>query len=150
MEKTLIIIKPDGVQRGLIGAIIGRLEDRGLKIVAMKMIRIDREMAQRHYSEHKGKDFFEALVEYITSCPVVLIILEGPDAVSVVRKLLGTTDGRDAAPGTIRGDFGISMRYNLVHGSDSVESAKREIALFFEPKEVFDYDRNILKWSWQD
>ncbi len=149
-EQTLIIFKPDAIQRGLVAEILQRFEDKCLKFVGFKMIHIDRELAEKHYAEHKGKDFYEPLVKYITSAPVIIAVLEGPSAVAVVRTLLGKTDGRDAAPGTIRGDFGISMRYNLVHGSDSSESAKREIGLFFKNDELFSYDRDILKWSWQE
>ncbi len=149
-QQTLIILKPDAIQRGLIGQIITRLENKGLKIIAMKMIHIDRQLAEQHYAEHKEKDFFEHLVDYITSAPVILFVCQGPSAISVVRQLVGLTDGQKAAPGTIRGDFGISMRYNLIHASDSSESAEREINLFFGQNEVFEYEKEILKWSWQE
>jgi nucleoside-diphosphate kinase len=149
MEKSLIIFKPDAVQRGLVGQILTRFETKGLKLLAMKMIHISRELAERHYGEHKGKPFFEDVVGYITSAPVIVAVLEGPSAVTVIRQMLGATDGRKAPPGTLRGDFGISVRYNLVHGSDSMESAEREIGLFFKPEELLRYDRDILKWSWQ-
>ncbi len=150
VEQTLIIFKPDALQRGLVGKILTRFEEKTLKIVAMKMIHISRELAEKHYAEHKGKDFFDALVKYITSSPVIVAILEGPDAISVVRNMLGQTDGRFASPGTVRGDFGISTRYNLIHASDSVESAKKEISLFFNPKEVYDYKKDLTEWSWQE
>ncbi len=149
MEKSLIILKPDTVQRGLAGQILNRFETKGLKIVGMKMVRITRDLAERHYAEHKGKDFFEDVVSYITSGPVVVAVLAGPSAVTVVRQMLGATDGRKAPPGTIRGDFAISTRYNLVHGSDSLESAEREVNLFFKPEELLQYDRDVLKWVWQ-
>ncbi len=149
-QKTLIILKPDAIQRGLIGQIITRLENKGLKIIAMKLTQIDRKKAEKHYAEHIGKDFFENLVEYITSTPVILIICQGPSAISVTRKLVGPTDGQKAEPGTIRGDFGISIRYNLIHASDSPESAEREINIFFDENEIFEYKKEILKWSWQE
>ncbi|MFA5864608.1 MAG: nucleoside-diphosphate kinase [Phycisphaerae bacterium] len=149
MEKSLIICKPDAVQRGLVGDILNRFENKGLKIIAMKMIRVSRELAERHYAEHKGKDFFDDVVNYITSGPVVVAVLAGPSTVTVIRQMLGSTDGRKAPPGTIRGDFAVSIRYNLVHGSDSVEAAEREVDLFFTPEELLKYDRDVLKWVWQ-
>jgi len=149
METTLVIVKPDAVQRGLVGEIIRRLEAKGLKIIGLKMMRVSPELARRHYQEHEGKDFYTALVDYICSCPVVVIAVTGPDAVAVVRGLMGPTHGAKAPAGTIRGDLSVSMRYNLVHGSDSVESARRELELFFAPGEVLDYDRPLLKWCWQ-
>jgi nucleoside-diphosphate kinase len=149
MERSLIILKPDTVQRGLAGQILKRFEAKGLKIIGMKMIRIDRDLAERHYAEHKGKPFFEDVVGYITSGPVIAAVLTGPSAVTVIRQMLGATDGRKAPAGTIRGDFSIATRYNLVHGSDSPESADREVALFFRPEELLQYDREVLKWSWQ-
>ena len=150
MEQSLIIFKPDSLQRGLVGSILNRFENKGLKTIAMKMIRISRQLAETHYAEHKGKDFFNDVVSYITSGPVIVAVLEGPSAVSAIRQMLGATDARIAQPGTIRGDFAISIRYNLVHGSDSVESAKREIGIFFKPDELLDYDRDVLsKWVWQ-
>lgn len=149
MERSLIILKPDTVQRGLAGQILNRFEAKGLKIIAMKMIRIGRDLAEQHYGEHKGKAFFEDVVGYITSGPVIVAVLAGPSAVPVIRQMLGATDGRKAPPGTIRGDFSISTRYNLVHGSDSPESADREVALFFKPEELLQYDRDVLKWVWQ-
>ena len=123
VERTLVIIKPDGVQRGLIGEIVGRLERRGLKIVGLDMATIDRDVASRHYGEHVGKPFYAGLVEYITSGPVVLMVLEGPDAIGVVRNTIGKTNPREAAPGTIRGDLGLVTGRNLVHASDGPESA---------------------------
>lgn len=148
MEQTLIIIKPDGVQRGLIGRIIARFEAKGLKLVAMKMIRMSRELAERLYAEHCGKDFYEGLVDYIMSGPVVVGVLAGPAATEIVRRVMGPTDGTVAPSGTIRGDFAMSLRYNLVHGSDSTASAEREIGLFFQDYEQLDYERSISRWMW--
>ena len=149
MDRTLILFKPDAIQRGLVGTILQRFENKGLKIAAMKMTQIPRELAERHYAEHRGKPFFEGVVGYIISGPVVAAVLEGPSAVPVVRAMLGPTDGRTAPAGTIRGDFGIAMRYNLLHASDSEESARREIGIFFNEKELVDYDRDLQKWTWQ-
>lgn len=149
MERSLIILKPDTVQRGLVGRILDRFENKGLKIVGLKLIRVTRQMAERHYAEHKGKEFYEGLIAYITSGPVIVGVVAGPSAVTVVRQMLGMTDGRKSPPGTIRGDFAISTQYNLVHGSDSVESAEREVGIFFSPDELQAYDRDVLKWAWQ-
>lgn len=146
MERSLVIIKPDAVQRGLSGAIISRLEQKGLKIAAMKMLHIDRELAQRHYAVHKGKPFFQDLVEFITSSPVIAIALQGNGAVEIIRQMMGDTDPSQARSGTIRGDFGIDIGHNLVHGSDSLENASREIDLFFSPKEIVSYDREMDAW----
>ncbi len=131
MERTFAMIKPDGVQRGLIGEIISRLEKRGIQIAALKMIIISPELARAHYAEHQEKPFFTGLVEFITSGPVVAMILEGEGVIGVLRTMMGVTDPRQAAPGTIRGDLAMSVRHNLIHGSDSTASAGREIALFF-------------------
>ncbi|MGH9279541.1 MAG: nucleoside-diphosphate kinase [Acidimicrobiales bacterium] len=132
MDRTLVICKPDAVQRRLVGEIIGRLEDKGLDLVAVELRTIDPETASRHYAEHEGKDFYSSLIEFITSGPSVLLVVQGPDeTAAVVRTLMGTTNPRQAAPGTIRGDLGIEMTRNLIHGSDSPESAAREIDLFF-------------------
>ncbi len=131
MERTLILLKPDAVQRGLVGEILKRFEQKGLNLADMRMLTFTPELAQKHYAEHVGKDFFPRLQEYITSGPVVAAILEGDEAVAVVRNLLGPTNGIQAPPGTIRGDFSLSQTYNLVHASDSLDSAKREITLFF-------------------
>lgn len=130
-ERTLVLIKPDAVRRGLVGLVLSRYEAKGLRILAMAQRRIDAELADRHYAEHVGKDFYPPLRDFVTSGPLVALVLEGDDAVSVVRALNGATDGRKAAPGSIRGDYSCSNRENLVHGSDSVESADREIALWF-------------------
>jgi len=139
MEQSLVFIKPDAVQRGLIGTIISRFERRGLKIVAMKMLRLDKSLAQRHYALHLGKPFFDDLIAFITSSPIIAIIFEGERAIEIVRQTMGATDPAKATPGTIRGDFGLNIQHNLVHGSDSSEAAKQEISLFFTPQEIFDY-----------
>ena len=146
MERTLVLAKPDAVQRGLAGTIIARLEARGLKIVAIKLIRIDRSMAERHYEAHVGKPFFDGLVGIITSSPVVATVLEGNRAIDIVRQTMGETDPAKATPGTIRGDFALDIGRNLVHGSDSPESAEREIALFFDQAELLSYDRSLDPW----
>lgn len=146
MERTLVLVKPDGVQRNLIGTIINRLERRGLKIVAMKMLQMDRPLAERHYAVHKGKGFYEGLVKFIISGPIVAMVLEGRDAVAAVRKTIGETDPAKAAPGTIRADLGMDTGRNLVHASDSVENAGKEIALFFSPKEIIDYTLDVDRW----
>lgn len=150
MERTLILVKPDGVERGLAGEIISRLERRGLRIVAMKMMKVSRPLALRHYGEHKGKPFFGGLVDYITSGPIVAAVLEGTRAVEVVRKTMGKTNPADAEPGTIRGDLALEMGRNLIHGSDSKASAKREIALFFGGSGgVFKYERSVDPWIFE-
>ena len=131
MERTLILIKPDGVQRGLVGELVGRFERRGLHLVALKLTLVSRDLAERHYSEHQGRPFFESLIEFITSSPVVAMVWEGPNAVSIVRSMMGPTNPAAAPAGTIRGDFGIDIGQNVVHGSDSPESAAREIEIFF-------------------
>jgi len=134
-ERTLAIIKPDAVQRRLIGEIIGRFERKGLRIVALKLIHIDRSLAERHYAVHKGKPFYEPLLEFITSSPVVVLALEGPQAVKALRNMMGATNPLDAAPGSIRGDYATEITFNLVHGSDSPENAQHELNLFFAPEE---------------
>jgi nucleoside-diphosphate kinase len=146
MQRTLIIFKPDCVHRRLVGAILQRFEAKGLRIAALKLIAVPRVIAEHHYAEHKGKPFFEGLIEFITSAPVVVGVLEGNEAVTVVRGMLGATNGAVAAPGTVRGDYSISKQNNLVHGSDSPESAQREIALWFRPEELFDYDLAGTEW----
>ena len=146
MERTLVLLKPDAAQRGLVGAVTDRLEARGLKIVAMKMIRMDTQMAGRHYEAHVGRPFFEGLVGFITSSPLVAIVLEGERAVEITRRTVGATDPLEAAPGTIRGDMAINIGRNLVHGSDSLEAAEREIALFFSPGEIMDFPRDLEPW----
>ncbi len=130
-QKTLVLVKPDGVKKGLIGEIISRLEKKGLKIAAMRMLQMDKPLARRHYAVHDGKPFFAGLVDFITSGPIVAVVVEGENSVEVVRKLMGETDPVKAAPGTIRGDYGLDIGENLIHGSDSEENAQKEIALFF-------------------
>ncbi len=149
MERTFVMLKPDAVQRAIVGEIISRLERKGLKIVAMKMLKVDRELAERHYAEHRGKPFFEGLVGYITSSPVVAMVVEGKDAVKVVRTLVGATNPIEAQPGTIRGDYGLDVGRNVIHASDSKESAEREISLFFKPEEIFEYKRIDERWIYE-
>jgi nucleoside-diphosphate kinase len=149
MERTFVMIKPDAVQRGLIGEIISRLEKKGLKIVAMKMINVSKELAEMHYAEHREKPFFQSLVDYITSAPVVAMVVEGRNAVKVVRTLVGATNPVEALPGTIRGDFGMDIGRNVIHASDSLESAEREISLFFKPEEIVEYRRIDEDWLYE-
>jgi len=139
MERSLVLIKPDAMQRGLAGTIITHLEKQGLKMVALKMLHLDKALAQRHYAIHRDKPFFESLVNYISSAPIVAIVFEGEGAVKVVRKAMGTTDPAQAEAGTIRGDFGLDIEHNTVHGSDSVKTAEEEIKLFFSGDEIFSY-----------
>ena len=145
-ERTLVLIKPDGVQRGLIGEIISRFEKRGLKIVAMKLVKPDRELAEKHYAIHRGKPFFEPTVKYIMSSPVVAMVIEGKNVIETVRKMMGKTNPQDADPGTIRGDFAQDISRNIVHGSDSKENAEYEISLWFKPEEIFEYEKIDEKW----
>jgi len=149
MERTLIIIKPDAVQRGLIGKIITRFERRGLRIAGMKLIHIEKSLAQRHYAIHEGKPFYEPLIEYITSSPVVVMVLEGNDAIDIVRRTMGATNPAEATPGTIRADFGLEIGRNLVHGSDGPDTAKSEVSLFFDEDEILSYDRNNDPWIFE-
>jgi nucleoside-diphosphate kinase len=149
IEKTFVMVKPDGVQRGLVGRIVQRFEDRGVKLVAMKMMRVPRELAERHYEEHKGKGFYEPLLSYMTSGPVVCMVLEGENCVAAVRAMMGKTNPQDAAPGTIRGDFSQVTGRNIVHGSDSPESAKREIKLFFNDYEIQKFDQADEAWVFE-
>jgi len=146
VERTLIIVKPDGVQRGLVGTVIERFERRGLKIVGLKMIQVSRELAEQHYAEHRGKPFFEGLVGFITSSPVVVGVLEGRNAMDVVRATVGATNPGTSAPGTIRADFGLTIGRNLIHASDGGDAAQREIALFFSSGELVSYERSIDGW----
>jgi nucleoside-diphosphate kinase len=145
-ERTLIIIKPDAVQRHLIGRIISRFEDKGLKIVAAKLMKISEKLARKHYAVHEGKPFFEGAVRYMASSPVLVMVLEADGVIAMSRKLMGKTFGNEADPGTIRGDFGASRGFNLVHGSDSPDSAAFEIPLYFTPDEILDYDLNNAPW----
>lgn len=149
MERTLVIIKPDGVQRGLAGDIISRFERRGLRIAAMKLMQISLELAQRHYAVHKGKPFYEPLLQYITSGPVVVMVLEGRDIIGTVRLTMGATNPAKAAPGTIRADLALETGRNLVHGSDSPETATFEIPLFFSDDEILSYSRDTDRWIFE-
>lgn len=149
MERTLVIIKPDAVQRGLIGQIIQRLEQRGLRIVAMKLMQIDTDLARRHYAVHEGKPFYDGLIRYITSAPVVVMVLEGRDAIEIVRRTMGSTNPAQAAPGTIRADFGLEVGRNLVHGSDGPDTAAFEIGLFFTADEILSYERAVDPWIFE-
>lgn len=149
MEQTYLMVKPDGVQRGLCGEILSRFEKKGLKIVAMKMMVIPKDVAENHYGEHKGKPFFPSLIDYITSGPVLAMVLEGEDAVLMCRNMMGKTKPLESAPGTIRGDYAMVTGCNIIHGSDSVESAKREISIFFKPEELVTYDLTLSKWIYE-
>ena len=146
MDRTLVIVKPDGVQRGLVSEVLGRLEKRGLRIAGLKLMRIDEQTAHRHYEEHAGKPFFQGLVSFITSGPVVVAVFEGPQAQAVVRKTMGATNPVDSPPGSIRGDLALDLGRNIIHGSDSAESAEREIGIFFRPEEVLSYERSVDGW----
>jgi nucleoside-diphosphate kinase len=149
LERTLVIIKPDAVQRSLIGPIVSRFERRGLRIVGMKLMQIDDELARRHYAIHEGKPFYEPLIRYITSGPVVVIVLEAKDAINTVRRTMGATKPSEAAPGTIRADFGLEVGRNLVHGSDGVETAAFEVELFFDESELLSYERDVAPWIFE-
>ncbi|QYK49267.1 MAG: nucleoside-diphosphate kinase [Phycisphaeraceae bacterium] len=146
METTLIILKPDAVQRGLMGRIISRFEEKGLQIVGCKLMRISQELAATHYEAHKTKPFYPGLVRFMTSSPVLVMAVRGIGAITICRNMMGATFGSKAAPGTIRGDFGVSNSYNLIHGSDSPEAAERELGLFFRAGEVIEIDRAIEQW----
>jgi len=146
MEQTLIIVKPEGVQRGIIGDVLTRFEQRGLKFAALKLIQITPELAEQHYGVHKGKSFYPGLVKHITSGPVVVGVLEGPKAISVARTTMGATNAAEAAPGTIRGDYALEIGFNIIHGSDSSENAAQEIALFFKPEELVSYSTANEPW----
>jgi nucleoside-diphosphate kinase len=145
-ERTLVLVKPDGVQRQLVGRILQRYEDRGLKVVGLKLMRIDRTLAEQHYAVHRERPFFRGLVDFITSGPLVVAVLEGPNAVAVVRAVNGATRPEQAAPGTIRGDFALETAQNLVHASDSAETAAVELDLWFAAGELLDYDRDVDRW----
>lgn len=148
-ERTLVLVKPDGVQRGLIGEIIARLERRGLKLVAAKFMQVSRELAEQHYAVHKGKPFYEGLIAYITSAPVMAMVWEGPNAVAAVRQTMGATRPTEAAPGTIRHDFGLEIGRNLTHASDSPENGEKEVALWFKPEEIVSWSRDLDKWIFE-
>jgi nucleoside-diphosphate kinase len=146
MERTLIIVKPDGVQRALVGEIISRFERRGLRLAGLKLIQISRALAEEHYAEHKGKGFFEGTVQFMTSAPVVVMVLEGPNAIAAARQTMGSTKPNEAATGSIRADFGLDISRNIVHGSDKAETAEREIKLYFKPEELISYQRAGDVW----
>ena len=145
-ERTLLLVKPDGVQRGLVGDVIARFERRGLHLVGLRMLRIDSALAGRHYAEHRGKPFYDGLIEFITAGPVVAMVWEGPAAVARVRTMMGATDPANAAPGTVRGDHALSIGANVVHGSDSLERAAEEINLFFAPEQLVDWRSDLDGW----
>jgi nucleoside-diphosphate kinase len=146
VEKTLVLVKPDGVQRGLVGEVIKRLENRGLRLIGGKFLQVSRELAEKHYGIHKGKDFYESLLAYITSAPVMAMAWDGPNAVAAVRQTMGATRPTEAAPGSIRHDFGLEIGRNLTHASDSPENGENEIALWFANDELIDWDQTISPW----
>lgn len=145
-ERTLVLIKPDGVQRLLAGRILGRFEERGLKLVGLKLVRIDRPFAERHYAVHRGKPFFDGLIDFITSGPLVALALDGPNAIAMVRSMVGATRPHEAAAGTIRGDLAVETAQNLVHASDGAETAAAELALWFSAGELLEYERDVDRW----
>jgi nucleoside-diphosphate kinase len=149
MESSLVLVKPDGVERGLIGEVIGRLERRGLRLVAAKFLQVSRELAETHYAIHKGKPFYDGLIEYITSAPVMAMVWEGPNAVAAIRQTMGATRPTEAAPGSIRHDFALEVGRNLTHASDSVENGIQEVALWFEPEELVSWKREIDRWIFE-
>ncbi len=146
MERTLVIFKPDAIHRHLVGRILARFEEKGLRIAALKLQQLPRALVEKHYEVHQGRPFYPSLVEFMSSGPVVLAVLEGPEAIAVVRNLVGSTNGREAAPGTVRGDFGLDQQYNLVHASDGPETARKEIELFFKSEEIVGYRRVTDRW----
>lgn len=146
IERTLVLIKPDGVQRQLVGRILDRYEERGLKIVGLKLVHVDRDMAERHYAAHRAKPFFGSLVDFIISAPLVALALDGPNAIAVVRAINGATRPHEAAPGTVRGDYALETAQNIVHASDGPEAAVEELALWFSPAELLDYERDVDRW----
>lgn len=149
MERTFLMLKPDAVQRNLIGEVVSRIERKGLKLVGAKLMTVPRSLAETHYSEHQGKPFYEGLVSFITSAPVFAMVVEGEDAVDVSRHIIGETNPSEAAPGTFRGDFGLTIGRNIIHGSDSTESADKEINLWFNPEELSDYTANNEAWLYE-
>ncbi|MBA02224.1 MAG: nucleoside-diphosphate kinase [Chloroflexi bacterium] len=149
MEQTLILIKPDAMQRGLAFEILSRLERRGLRLAGLRLLQVERSMAEKHYAEHEGKPFFTGLVTYITSSPIIAAVFEGTSAVNAARQTIGSTNPTESSPGTIRGDFGLEIGRNLIHGSDSVESATREIAIFFEGQPVIQWEKDTDKWVFE-
>lgn len=149
MEQTLILIKPDAMQRGLAFEILSRLERRGLRLAGLRLLQVEQAMAEKHYAEHEGKPFFTGLVAYITSSPIIAAVFEGTSAVNAARQTIGSTNPTESSPGTIRGDFGLEIGRNLIHGSDSVESANREIAIFFEGQPVIQWEKDTDKWVFE-
>ncbi len=149
MEQTLVLVKPDGVQRGLIGEVISRLERRGLKLVAARFLHVDRKLAETHYAIHKGKPFYDGLIAYITSAPVMAMVWEGPNAVAAVRQTMGATRPTEAAPGTVRHDFALEVGRNLTHASDEPGNAEKEIALWFQPAELASWKRDVDRWIFE-
>ena len=149
MERTLVLVKPDGVQRGLVGEVFSRLERRGLRLVAAKFIWVSRDLAETHYAIHKGKPFYDGLIQYITSAPVMAMVWEGPDAILAVRQTMGSTRPTEAAPGSIRHDFALEVGRNLTHASDSVENGEKEISLWFKPEELIQWNRDTDKWIFE-
>jgi nucleoside-diphosphate kinase len=150
VEKTLVLVKPDGVQRGLIGEVISRLERRGLKMTAAKLVSVSRKLAETHYAIHKGKPFYEGLIQYILSAPVMAMVWEGAGAVAAVRQTMGATRPLEAAPGSVRHDFALEVGRNITHASDSVENGKQEVALWFQPAELLDWGRDVDRWIFED
>ncbi|MFP3854175.1 MAG: nucleoside-diphosphate kinase, partial [Anaerolineales bacterium] len=150
LERTLVLIKPDAVQRGLIGLITHRFEARGLKLVGAKLVNVDQQLAEEHYAVHKGKLFYEGLIQYITSAPVMAMVWEGPSAISAVRQTMGATKPTEASPGSIRHDFGLEVGRNLTHGSDAPETAQQEIELWFSKQELIDWDRSVDTWIFEE
>jgi nucleoside-diphosphate kinase len=146
-ERTLVLVKPDGVQRLLVGRLLTRFEERGLKLVGLKLVQVDRALAERHYEVHRAKPFFGSLVDFITSSPLVAAAFEGPNAIGVVRSMVGATKPHEAAPGTIRGDYALETAQNLIHASDGPETAQSELALWFQPEELVGYERDIDRWA---
>lgn len=150
MERTFLMVKPDGVARGLLGEVLRRVERKGLKIIAVKMLRVDEPLGKRHYEEHREKPFFPGLISFITSGPSVAMVVEGRDAIKVMRAMIGKTDPKEAPPGTIRGDLGLDVGKNIVHASDSKASAEREMALYFAPEELLTYSRADESWVYEE
>ena len=149
MERTLVLVKPDGVQRGLIGEVISRLERRGLRLVAAKFMQVSKDLAETHYAIHKGKPFYEGLISYITSAPVMAMVWEGPNAVAAVRQTMGSTRPTEAAPGTLRHDFALEVGRNLTHASDEPANAEKEVALWFKPEELVNWKRDVDRWIFE-
>ncbi|MDD2695980.1 MAG: nucleoside-diphosphate kinase [Anaerolineales bacterium] len=149
MERTLVLVKPDGVQRSLIGIVITRLEQRGLRLVGAKFMQVSKDLAERHYGMHKGKDFYDKLIRYITSAPVMAMVWEGPNAVEAVRQTMGLTRPTQAAPGTIRHDFALEIGYNITHASDGVENGENEVNMWFHPEELVRWERDVDRWIFE-